>query len=533
MPQFQLSTLDLVMVGVYTVVIIAIGVWVGRKTKTTEDYFLAGRSLLWPVVGLSLFASNISSSTLIGLSGAAYSTGIAVYNYEWYAVVVLILFIFVFLPFYLKARVYTMPEFLERRFDQRSRYFMATIVIVGNVLLETAGGLYAAALVIQLAFPGFSLLFSVVLLALLAGAYTAFGGLKAVVYTDTIQAVLLLIGSVVISIIAFNQVGSWAAVTAAVSPDKLSLIRPLDDPNMPWPTLLTGIPLLGVYFWCNNQFMVQRTLGSKSLDHGRWGSLFAGFLKVPVLFIMVLPGTFAIVLYPALANADMVFPTMLFDLLPAGIRGLMLVALVAAIMSSIDSTLNAVSTMVTFDFVQKLRPDMSNERLVWVGRISTVVVMVLGVMWAPQIAKFENLWDYLQEVLAYLSPPIVACFMVGIFWKRANGTGAFVGLLSGLLFGVPMFAFRVMTRLDLNPPIEITMPFLYIAPLLFVFCALVIVVVSLYTPPPSAEAQELVWTRDLYREETQRLKDVPWFKNYRVLSVLLLIVTLSVVVMFW
>ncbi|NNE70390.1 MAG: sodium/solute symporter [Rhodothermales bacterium] len=533
MAEFQLSALDLYMVGAYTVLIIAIGVWVGRKTESSEDYFLAGRSLIWPIVGFSLFASNISSSTLIGLSGAAYSSGIAVYNYEWFAVVVLVLFIFVFLPFYLKSRVYTMPEFLEKRFDERSRYYMAGIVIVGNVILETAGGLYAAAIVVQLAYPGVELWQSIVVLAILAGAYTAVGGLKAVVYTDAIQAVLLLVGSVIISVIAFNQIGSWEAVKAGVSPDKLSLIRPLDDPTMPWLGLITGLPLLGVYFWCNNQFMVQRTLGSKSLDHGRWGALFAGLLKVPVLFIMVLPGTFAILLYPDLSNADQVFPTLLFDLLPTGIRGIMLVALVAAIMSSIDSTLNAVSTMVTMDFVKKLRPDTPDRRLVTIGRLATVVVMVLGVLWAPQIARFENLWDYLQEVLAYISPPIVAVFIVGIFWKRANGNGAFAGLLTGFFVAMPLFVLRVMTRLDMNPIFEVDLQFLYVAPLLFLLCSFVIIVVSLQSAPPSAEAQELVWTPALYREDTIRLKDVPWYKNYRVLSVLLLLLTFGVVGLFW
>lgn len=533
MDGFQLSALDLYMVGAYTVLIIAIGVWVGRKTESSEDYFLAGRSLIWPIVGFSLFASNISSSTLIGLSGAAYSSGIAVYNYEWFAVVVLVLFIFVFLPFYLKSKVYTMPEFLEKRFDERSRYYMASVVIVGNVLLETAGGLYAAALVVQLAYPGIELLHSIIVLAVLAGAYTAVGGLKAVVYTDAIQAVLLLIGSVVISVIAFDKVGSWDAVLAGVPAEKLSLIRPLDDPTLPWLGLITGLPLLGIYFWCNNQFMVQRTLGSKSLDHGRWGSLFAGLLKIPVLFIMVLPGTFAILLYPDLTNPDTVFPTLLFDLLPTGIRGIMLVALVAAIMSSIDSTLNAVSTMVTMDFVKKLRPNTPDRKLVTIGRWATVIVMVLGVLWAPQIARFENLWEYLQEVLAYISPPIVACFMVGIFWKRANGTGAFAGLIAGLIVTVPAFALRVMTKLDMNPIIEFDLQFLYVAPLLFLFCSAVIVVVSLMTAPPSAAAQELVWTPALYREDTIRLKGVAWYKNYRVLSVLLLILTFAVVGMFW
>lgn len=520
------------MVAVYTIGIIVIGFWVGRKTKTTEDYFLAGRSLIWPVIGFSLFASNISSSTLIGLAGAAYSAGIAVYNYEWFAVIVLVLFIFVFLPFYLKTKVYTMPEFLERRFDSRSRYWMAGLVIIGNVLLETAGGLYAAALVVQLAYPGISLWYAVVVLAVLAGAYTAVGGLKAVVITDTIQAVLLLIGSVTISVIAFNQVGSWEAVTAAVSPDKLSLIRPASDPNLPWPALLTGLPLLGIYFWCSNQFMVQRTLGAKNLDHARWGSLFAGFLKVPVLFIMVLPGTFAILLYPTLENADLVFPTMMFDLLPGGIRGLMLVALVAAIMSSIDSTLNAVSTMVTMDFVKKLRPNTSERGLVSIGRIATLVVMVLGVLWAPQIAQFENLWDYLQEVLAYISPPIVACFLVGVFWKRANADGAFAGLVAGFVVGIPLFVLRVMTRLDANPVFEVDLHFLYMAPILFLVSVLAIIVVSLRTEPPAPETADLVWSRELYRQDTERLRGVAWYLNYRVLSMLLVVLTLGVVYVF-
>jgi solute:Na+ symporter, SSS family len=533
MSGFQLSALDLYMVGAYSLIIIAIGFWVGRKTETAEDYFLAGRSLIWPLVGFSLFASNISSSTLIGLSGAAYSSGIAVYNYEWFAIVVLILFIFVFLPFYLKTRVYTMPEFLERRFDQRSRYYMATIVIILNVVLETAGGLYAAAIVVQLAYPGIELWQSIVALALLAGVYTAAGGLKAVVYTDAIQAVLLLVGSLVISVIAFNQVGSWDAVVAGVSPDKLSLIRPASDPNMPWPVLLTGLPLLGVYFWCSNQFMVQRALGSKSLDHGRWGSLFAGLLKIPVLFIMVLPGTFAIILYPALENADMVFPTMLFDLLPSGIRGLMLVALVAAIMSSIDSTLNAVSTMVTMDFAKKLRPQTTEKGLVTIGRVATVTVMVLGALWAPQIARFENLWDYLQEVLAYMTPPIVACFLVGVFWKRANAHGAFAGLVGGFLMAMLIFALRVMERVGANPPITIELHFLYMATILFVASSLIIVLVSLRTAPPPAETQELVWSMAMYREDTERLRGIAWYKNYRVLSGLLLALTLTVVGMFW
>ncbi len=521
MPQFVLTTADLITVGVYVVIIIWIGFYVGRKTKTTEDYFLAGRTLTWPLIGLSLFASNISSSTLIGLAGSAYGTGIAVYNYEWFAVVILIIFIIFFLPFYLKSRVYTMPEFLEKRFDQRSRFYMSGITVVGNVMIETAGGLYAAALVVQLAFPSIPLWQSIVVLAILAGLYTAVGGLKAVVYTDAIQAVLLLIGATAIAWIAFDKIGgSWQAVLDAVPAAKLSLIRPLDDPTMPWLGLVTGVPLLGFYFWCNNQFMVQRTLGSKNLDHGRWGALFAGLLKVPVIFLMVLPGTFAILLYPALDNPDMVFPTLMFDLLPAGIRGIMLVALVAAIMSSIDSTLNAVSTLVTMDFVKKFRPDTPNQTLVWVGRITTVIVMILATLWAPQIVRFPSLWEYLQAILAYLSPPIVACFILGVFWKRTNADGAFAGLMVGFVCLILLGTFQ--------PSIH----FLYVAPLLFILCSAVIVVVSLMTDPPPRETETYVWTPALYREDTERLKGMPWYLNYRILSAILLVITLGVVFSF-
>lgn len=524
MSEFSLSTLDMVMVVIYIVGIVALGFWVARRTKTTEDYFLAGRSLTWPLIGLSLFASNISSSTLIGLAGSAYSTGIAVYNYEWFAVIVLVFFIIFFLPFYLKTRVYTMPEFLEKRYDARSRYYFSGIMIMGNILLETAGGLYAAALVIQLIYPDVPMLQVVTILAIVAGLYTAAGGLKAVVYTDAIQAVLLLLGSGAVAFMAYQQVGfSWEAVKAVTPPEALTIIMPLDDPVLPWLGLITGVPLLGIYFWCNNQFMVQRVLGSKTLDHGRWGGLLAGFLKVPVIFLMILPGVFARLLYPELDNADMVFPTLIFDLLPDGIRGIILIAMVAAIMSSIDSTLNAVSTLVTMDFVKKFRPHTSNERLVWVGRVTTVVVMFFAILWAPQIAKFPNLWTYLQEVLAYISPPIVALFMMGVFWKRANAQGAFAALMAGLVATI-----AYIVAFNINPDLKIN--FLYVATILFIICCVVLFVVSLRTAPPSKDIQDtLVWTRAIYDADTEMLKNVPWYQNYRVLSVLLIIFTIIVV----
>lgn len=527
MPRFELHALDLVMVGVYTVLIVGLGCYFAWRTKTTDDYFLAGRSLTWWLIGFSLFASNISSSSLIGMAGEGYGTGIAVYNYEWMAAVVLIIFVVFFLPFYLRARIFTIPEFLERRFDVRSRYYFSGVTIIGNILIDTAGALYAGALVVQMIYPTFPLWQSIIILGVVAGLYTVAGGLAAVVYTDAIQAVLLLLGSIVIAGLAFQEVGSWQTVTDVTPPEMLSIIRPADDPVMPWPGLLTGVFLLGFYFWGTNQFMVQRVLGARDLEQGRWGALFAGALKLPAIFIMVLPGTFARVLYPELQNPDMAFPTMLFDLLPVGVRGVVMAALVAAIMSSVDSTLNSASTLVTMDFVKKLKPDASNRVLVIAGRVTTFVFMVLAVAWAPQILNFPSLWRYLQQVLAYLSPPIVTCFVMGIFWPRANRHSAFAALVIGHLVAAGMLVTGEM--MDLY-----NLHFLYVPPILFAVCVVVIVVVSRKGEEPSEEKiRGYTWSPHFYRQETERLQHLPWYKNFRVQSVILLAVTTVLIAMFW
>ena len=529
MPTFELTLLDISMVMAYVVVIVAIGLYFSQHQESTDDYFLAGRSLTWGIIGFSLFASNMSTSSLVGMAGDAYAYGIAVYNYEWMAALVLIIFALFFLPFYLRSQVYTMPEFLERRFDSRSRYYFSVVTVTGNILIDTAGALYAGALVIQIIYPEFPMWQSVVILAILSGLYTITGGLKAVVYTDVIQAVLLIAASIVVSIIAFNQVGSWEAVTETTPPEMLSLIRPMDDPVLPWPGLITGVFLLGFYFWGTNQFMVQRTLGAKNLDHGRWGALFAGLLKVPVIFIMVLPGTFARSLYgpEAIERADMVFPTMLFDLLPVGIRGLVLAALVAAIMSSVDSTLNSASTLVTMDFIKKWKPDASNRLLVIIGRVVTGVFMLLAAAWAPVILDFPSLWQYLQTVLAYLSPPVVACFVLGLFWSGANRDSAIAGLIAGHLVAVGLAVAEWQI-----PGFGIQ--FLYIPPILFAVSSAVMVVVSRNGADPDPETiAEYTWTPSHVQRELAHVAQFPWYKNFFVQSGALLVLIAVVLVMFW
>jgi SSS family solute:Na+ symporter len=342
-----------------------------------------------------------------------------------------------------------------------------------------------------------------------------------------IQAILLLVGSVIITVTAFLKIGSWAAVTEITPPEMLSLVRPLDDPGVPWLGLLTGVPLLGFYFWCTNQFMTQRVLSAKDENHGRWGAIFAGFLKMLPLFIMVLPGTMARVLYPDLPKADLVFPTLLFDMLPIGVLGIVLAGFIAALMSQIDSTLNSASTLVTMDFVHKYYPKLDGKKLMWVGRLVTAVFMVLAAMWAPYIENFGSLFKYLQKVLSYAVPPIVAIFVVGIFWKKANSNGAISAVIIGLLAGITLF---ITNEITLTTNIH----FLYVASLLFVFTVPVVIGVSWFTsPPPAIKTDGLVWSPEFYKAESKTLAGMSWYQNYRVLSVILLVISFVIFGFWW
>ena len=524
--QFNLEVIDIIILKAYLGFILWRGFSYVKTHDNAEDYFLAGRSLIWPLVGLSLFASNMSSSSLVGLAGSGYKTGISVYSYEWMAVIVLIVFSMFFLPFYLKTKVYTMPEFLERRYDSKARYYFSALTIIGNIGIDTAATLYAGALVIQIIFPQVALWQSILALAILSGLYTIAGGLKAVVFTDAFQAIILVIGSIIITILAFIKVGSWDAVFDVTPMQHFSIIQSANDEFLPWPGLFTGVLLLGFYFWATNQFIVQRALGAKDRKNGQWGSLFAGFLKLTVLFIMVFPGIFARVLYPEIEKANLVYPTLLFDLLPPGLLGLVLAGLLAAMMSSIDSALNSASTLVTMDFVNKLKPNISSEGLMWVGRVVTFIFMILSAIWAPQIDKFPTLWEYLQNALSYIAPPIVSLFVVGIFWERANHQGALAAIITGIIGSV---IFLLASNTNLISQIH----FLYIAGILFLICSISIIVVSLLTEPPSEEKiKDITWSAKVYQRETVELSHLPIYKNYRVQAFALMILLVVILIVF-
>jgi SSS family solute:Na+ symporter len=528
--RFEVTTLDITVIVVYLIASRIIPLLLAPKPKedgdASEDYFLGGRNFIWPLVGLSLVATNMSGATYVGLAGAGYSQGISIFAYEWMTTVILVIFIFFILPFYLKSGVFTLPEFLEKRFDRRSRLTFAGFNLFANMFIDMAAALYAGGLVVQTLYPVIPLWVSIATLATLAAVYTVIGGLGAVMISDSIQATLTLIGGGVVFILVLAEIPSWDAVTEAAGEERMSLILPAGNEALPWPGLITGVFIIGLYYWTTNQLVVQRTLGARSLDHGRWGSILAGFVKLSFLFLFILPGTFAIVLYPDLENPDLVFPTLVFDLLPIGLRGLLIAAVIAAITSTVDSILNSASTIVTMDFVKTFRPDTTQRGLVFIGRVSTIGALFVAIIWAPTIAQFDTLYGYLQSVLSYLTPPVVATFLLGIMWKRVNANAAFFTLIILIPLGVIMFV--------LNEIIGVfTIQFLYVAGISFVGSLLMLTVISLlgYRPDPE-KTEELTWQPRFWREETEELRGKPLWMNYRFLAIVMLVSTIVIVFIF-
>lgn len=530
-PRFDLAPVDVAITVVYFVGVVVHGLWESRGQETPGDYFLAGRRLPWYLVGFSLFASNMSGASFVGLMGASYEYGIAVFNYEWTATVVLVFFALFMLPHFLRLGLYTIPEYLETRYDRRSRIAFSLFTVIAIIFIDTAGGLYAGGVVITTVF-GLSLFQAIGGLAALAGVYTILGGLSAVVVTDTVQAVLLVFGALLLFGIGLSEVGGWGAMMqslADVGGNRTGLILPLDDPFLPWPGIV-GVVLLGFYYWSLNQFVVQRTLGARSLDQGRKGALFAGLLKLPNLLIMIVPGALAVLLYPGLESPDMAFPALAFDLLPPGARGLVLTAIVAAIMSSLDSALNAASTLVTMDFVKTARPDIPRERLVTVGRVLTGVFMLVAAVYSPLIARFRTLFEYFQSALSYVTPPIVAVFVLGIFWKRLNADGAFWTLLAAIFVGGPLFVLKEVTGVWAGWGLP-DLHFTYMGVLAFVVGAALLAGVSrLSGPPDPAAIEEVTFDAEDFLDDLRRAGEAPWHRDFRWQAAGLVVLTVGVLV---
>src|ERR1700740_854141 len=414
-----LAPLDLTIIGIYFALVFGIGMYFARKERTSEDYFLAGRNVGWFFIGASLFVSNISTEHFIGLSGTGASSGLAVGHFEWLACLILLILGWVFVPFYLRSNVFTMPEFLERRFNRQSAVYLAGISIIAYIFTKISVQLYAASVVLERV-AGWSLWKTAVVLVIATGIYTVAGGLAAVIYTDTVQTLILITGAVALTIIGLGRVGSLEHLRTMVPPDYFHMMKPASDPNFPWTGIFFGAPILGIWYWCTDQVIVQRVLSARDEGQAHAGTIFAGFLKILPVFMLVLPGIIAFALFPdQVKKPDFAYPTLVLNLLPVGLVGLVMAALLAAVMGAMSSVFNSASTLVTLDFYKKLRPGASENQLVTFGRIATGVMVLLGLLWVPFIYKLSaELFIYLQSVQAYISPPISACFFLGILLPR-------------------------------------------------------------------------------------------------------------------
>jgi solute:Na+ symporter, SSS family len=480
-----LNAMDWGVIVAYLLVVVVIGVVVSRKTTSGDELFLAGRSLGFVAIGLSLFASNISSTTIIGVAGAAYQTGISVAHYELMAALILVFMAVFTIPVFLRTRVTTIPEYLERRFGPVACKYVSALTIFLSIFVDTAGSVYAGVLVLQTLIPGVPFLPACIGLAVFAGIYTAAGGLRAVVYTDVLQAIVLLLGTAVVTYEVFARFDfSWTVAVASVPAEKLSLIRPLDDPALPWLGVIVGLPVLGFYYWGVNQYIMQRALGARSLDDARWGAMLAAALKVLPLFLMAIPGALAFSLLPNLENADQVFPAMMVNFLPAGLTGLVIAGLIAAIMSTIDSTLNAASTLVMYDFVKADERGWSQRRVLLLGRLTTLLFIVIAAFWPLVIRDFPGLFNYIQQVFSYAVPPIAAVFVLGMFWKRMTGAAAIATLVVGHAVGAAILGWVIWTQVHEIPD---GLPhFTIVAGMTTLMCFAVGVIVSWLTPRPAA-----------------------------------------------
>jgi solute:Na+ symporter, SSS family len=492
-----LTGIDIAIIAVYFTVIFGIGFYFARKERTSTDYFLASRDVGWFAIGASLFVSNISTEHFIGLAGSGASSGLAVGSFEWLACLILLVLGWVFVPFYLRSNVFTMPEFLERRFSRGSAVYLASISIIAYVLTKISVHLWAAAIVLK-GVVGWSPLQAAVILVVVTGIYTVAGGLSAVIYTEVVQTLVLLTGAIALTVIGMHQVGGFAGLRAAVPASYFHMVKPMSDPAFPWTGIFFGAPILGIWYWCTDQVIVQRVLSARDEGHAKAGTIFAGFLKLLPVFLLVLPGLIALALFKDMftlgpdgtpTNGDIALPTLILNLLPTGLVGLMIAALLAALMGGMASVFNSTSTLVTLDFYKKLRPEASERQLVLIGRIATGVMVLLGIAWVPFITRISGqLYIYLQSVQGYISPPIAACFILGILWTRLNAQGAISSLLTGFVLGTVRFLLELEYPGGAGVPDSIrwlvTMNFLHYAILMFAVCSLVLIGVSLMTPAP-------------------------------------------------
>jgi len=515
------QALDWVAITAYFGIMLAIVWWVVlQKQRTSTDYFLAGRHMPWFVVGASIFASNIGSEHIVGLAGQGSTDGMAMAHWELHAWCVVMLS-WLFVPFYYRSKVFTMPEFLERRFNSTCRWILSIVSLVAYVFTKVSVTVYAGGVVFNVLLPEINIQLTetfvldafwigALLTVTLTGIYTVLGGLRAVVYTDTVQTVILIIGSAFITLFGLNKLGGWSELQLICreNASNFALWRPNTNPDFPWLGVLIASPIIGIWYWCTDQYIVQRALSAKNLRNARRGALWGAFLKVWPVMIFVVPGLIAYALHQKgliaiptkmtdgqeVLDGDKVFAVMVSSLLPAGLRGLVVGGLLAALMSSLSSLFNSCASLFTIDIYEKINPKASERHLVTVGRIATMVVVVMGIIWIPVMQRVSQggLYKYLQSVQGYLAPPITAVFLLGLFCKRINGHGAVAGLAIGFIAGMAKLTIQALTG-GVEPIITSPGWLVYIGEYNFLFATgwllllsiIVIVGVSLLTAPPN------------------------------------------------
>jgi len=544
----QIEGLDLVIIVFYFIFILSLGFWAGlrkKKTEKADEYFLAGKSLKWPIIGLALFATNISTVHLVSLAEEGYTNGLAYGNFEWMAPFTLIILALFFAPFYIRSNVTTLPDFLEKRYSRASRDWLSVLSMVSAIFIHIGFSLYAGAVVLEGLF-GLDKTVSIVLIAGLTGLYTIVGGLMAVVVTESVQTVILLIGAIILTAIAYVKVGGWVGIAESVEAVKLTVLRPHGDPSgLPWYSVFLGYPIIGIWYWCTDQTIVQRVLGAKDEKHARVGPLFAGFIKILPVFIFVLPGLIGLALVnkglmPSLPlteagspDAAMTYSHLITHLLPIGLRGLIAAALMAALMSTVSGALNSLATLFTYDLYQRRMPHTSEKRLVLIGRVVTFVGMVLAVLWSPLCGRFPTVFQGINAAISYLAPPITVVFVAGVFWKKASSRASFITLVSGSLLGFVVFILDFTKILqafkDTHPSLDF-LNFMVISFILAVICTVILTVMSYVFPEPlTAKKSALVWKSFL---DPLREKGWAGIGNFKLLSAVLATVMIVLYVIF-
>jgi SSS family solute:Na+ symporter len=574
-----LQPLDWIVIVAYFALIVGIVIWVAKKQKNTSDgYFLAGRELGWFIIGASIFASNIGSEHLVGLAASGATDGVAMAHYELHAWCLLVLG-WVMVPFYMRSRVFTMPEFLERRFSPTARIVLSGISLVAYILTKIAVGIFAGGVVFSVLLPELNFMgldsfwIGSFLVVVITGLYTIVGGMTAVAYTEAVQTIVLVIGSALVTVFGLQALGGWSELRAIVPSEMFNLWKPIVpagmestwapvretgrmawyfNDNYPWIGMLICAPVIGLWYWCTDQYIVQRVLTAPNETQARRGTIAAAFFKLLPVFIFIIPGIICFALAKSgkmegfqelligpdgkilRDNAQQAFPLMVAYVLPVGIRGIVVAGLLAALMSSLAGAFNACATLFTIDFYQRLRPGISQARLVWVGRIATAVMVLIGILWIPVIRGGRGLYDYLQGMQAYLAPPIFVVFFFGVFHKRLNAKGCLSALITGFALGI--------FRLAVDTPVKMMQGFhyetgsflwivnniffQYYSMIILVVSAIVMVVVSYMSEAPDYQKISGL-TYATRTEEDKKVTGASWTTSDVVLSGVVLALILA------